>query len=281
MRRLVKIAVDAFNQFNLDDGWAIASHIALSMLMALFPFLLVLTAVAGIFGSRELAEEAARLILEAWPEEVATPLAVQVQEVLDSARGGVLTLGMALALYFSSSGVEGLRVGLNRAYAVVDVRSWWVLRLEAIGYVLVGAVALLAFSFLVLLAPLLWGALIRYAPWLDPFSGVVTLTRFAIAALILVIALVIVHLWLPAGRRRFLEILPGVVATLVLWLIGGAVFGRYLAEFAFTYAFYYAGLASVMIVLVFLYLTSSIFIYGAELNAVIRRERESRETPSS
>jgi membrane protein len=281
MRRLVKIAVDAFNQFNLDDGWAIASHIALSMLMALFPFLLVLTAVAGIFGSRELAEEAARLILEAWPEEVATPLAVQVQEVLDSARGGVLTLGMALALYFSSSGVEGLRVGLNRAYAVVDVRSWWVLRLEAIGYVLVGAVALLAFSFLVLLAPLLWGALIRYAPWLDPFSGVVTLTRFAIAALILVIALVIVHLWLPAGRRRFREILPGVVATLVLWLIGGAVFGRYLAEFAFTYAFYYAGLASVMIVLVFLYLTSSIFIYGAELNAVIRRERESRETPSS
>lgn len=275
MRRLVKIAVDAFNQFNLDDGWAIASHIALSMLMALFPFLLVLTAVAGIFGSRELAEEAARLILEAWPEEVATPLAVQVQEVLDSARGGVLTLGMALALYFSSSGVEGLRVGLNRAYAVVDVRSWWVLRLEAIGYVLVGAVALLAFSFLVLLAPLLWRTVIRYAPWLDPFSGVVTLTRFAIAALILVIALVIVHLWLPAGRRRFREILPGVVATLVLWLIGGAVFGRYLAEFAFTYAFYYAGLASVMIVLVFLYLTSSIFIYGAELNAVIRRERES------
>ena len=58
-----------------DDGWAIASHIALSTLMALFPFLIVVTALAGFFlGSKELADEAARLLLEAWPPEVAGPI---------------------------------------------------------------------------------------------------------------------------------------------------------------------------------------------------------------
>jgi len=72
-------------------------------------------------------------------------------------------------------------------------------------------------------------------------------------------------------------VLPGVVVTLVLWLAAGHAFGRYLADFAFTYAFYYAGLSTPMIALVFLYLIAAIFIYGGELNAVILRRRLERE----
>jgi membrane protein len=55
----------------------------------------------------------------------------------------------------------------------------------------------------------------------------------------------------------------------LLWLISGAVFGRYLATYAFTYVSMYAGLASVMIALVFLYVCACIFIFGGELNAAI------------
>jgi membrane protein len=64
------------------------------------------------------------------------------------------------------------------------------------------------------------------------------------------------------------------IATMVLWLIAGEVFGRYLSDFAYTYVSYYAGLASAMIALVFLYLIASIFIYGAELNTVIAQRLE-------
>ena len=88
----------------------------------------------------------------------------------------------------------------------------------------------------------------------------VTFTRFAVAAVVLVVSLIVVHLWLPAGRRRSQRSRPGVTATLVLWLVAGTIFGRYLADFAFTYSRYYAGLASPMIVVVFLYFTASIFI---------------------
>ena len=146
-----------------DDGWAIASHIALSTLMALFPFFLVLTALAGIFGSSDLADEAASLVLEAWPEEVAGPIALEIHNVLVGAHGQVLTVGVVLAVYFASSGIESLRIGLNRAYSVVETRSWWLLRLESIGYVIVAAIALLALSFLVLLAPLIWAAAVAPA----------------------------------------------------------------------------------------------------------------------
>jgi membrane protein len=274
LKQSLRIADGAFRHFIADDGWAIASHIALSSLMALFPFLIVVTALAGFFfGSKELADEAARILLEAWPKEVAGPIALDVAGVLTDTRGGVLTFGILFALYFASSGVESLRVGLNRAYDTSEPRQWWLLRLESVGYVLVGAVAILAFSFLVVLAPLIWSKLLVYVPTLEPFGRLVTFVRYAAAAVVLVIALTIVHRWLPAGRRGFVEIAPGIVATIVLWLIGGAAFGRYLAYYTFAYVSMYAGLASAMIALVFLYVCASIFIFGAELNSVIVQVR--------
>ena len=64
--------------------------------------------------------------------------------------------------------------------------------------------------------------------------------------------------------------------TLVLWLACGILFGRYLAEFANNYVTTYAGLASAMIALVFLYWIATIFVYGGELNAEILVDRERR-----
>jgi membrane protein len=270
LKRSLQLAADAFEHFNADDGWAIASHIALSTLMALFPFLIVVTALAGFFfGSKELADEAAHILLEAWPKEVAAPLSLDITGVLTSTRGDILTLGVLFALYFASSGVESLRIGLNRAYDIREPRSWWLLRIESIVYVLVGAVAILAFSFLVVLAPLILQKLVQYVPALEQFGDLITFARYAVAAVVLIVSLMIVHLWLPAGRRSFNQIAPGIVATLALWLISGAIFGRYLASYAFAYVSMYAGLASAMIALVFLYVCASIFIYGGELNSVI------------
>ena len=273
-----RVAVDAGRHFLADDGWAIASHIALSTLMALFPFLIIVTALAGFFfGSQELADEAARILLEAWPKEVAGPLALDITGVLIGSRGNVLTFGVLFALYFASSGVESLRVGLNRAYTMSEPRAWWLLRLESILYVLVGAVALLAFAVLVVLAPLIWWKLISYMPDLLPLGGRITFARYAVAAVVLTIALTILHLWLPAGRRSFSEIAPGIAATLLLWMATGAAFGRYLADYAFAYVTMYAGLASAMIALIFLYACASIFIYGGELNSVIRQRRKGED----
>jgi len=209
----------------------------------------------------------AQLIVAAWPREVSGPIAQQIHSVLTTARGDVVTLGAVFAIYFSSSGVESLRIGLNRAYGLRERRPWWLLRLESIGYVFVSAVSLLVLAFLVVLGPLVFHAALAYAPWLNSVG------RLIVAAVVLAIALVILHMWLPAGRRRLREIWPGISATLVLWLACGFIFGRYLAKFSAAYVTYYAGLASVMIALVFLYFSAWIFIFGGELNAAIARAR--------
>ena len=275
LRFYLRVANEAWLKFLADDGWAIASHIALSALMSLFPFLILVTALAAfLFGSTQLADEVAIILLEAWPTEVASPIAREIRNVLLGAHGEVLTIGVLLAIYFASSGIESLRIGLNRAYGVPETRSWWVLRLEAIGYVLVGAVGLLVLSFLVVLAPLIFATAVRYVPLLEPLWFMFNFLRITTAAVVLIVALVIVHKWLPAGRRRLATIAPGIVVTLLLWLLAGELFGDYLARFAYTYVTYYAGLASVMVALVFLYVTASIFIWGGELNAAIVRARE-------
>jgi membrane protein len=274
MRRAFAIAVDAFYRFLEDDGWAIASHIALSTLMGLFPFLILVTALAAFLGSENLADEVATLLLETWPKEVAEPIAGEVHRVLTTTRGDVLSASAVFAVYFASSAVESLRIGLNRAYDTTETRSWFLLRLESIIYVLVGALALLALAVLVVLAPLLFKTALKYAPWLVPLEATFTFVRLAVATSVITVALIVVHKWLPAGHRRFRAIVPGILATLVLWLAGGILFGRYLAEFASAYVTYYAGLASVMIALVFLYLTASIFMYGGELNSAIGRPRK-------
>src|SRR4026207_1291706 len=101
----MQVAAGAFQHFIDDDGWAIASHIALSTLMALCRFLIVVTALAGFFlGSKELADEAARLLLEAWPREVAAPIALDITGVLTSTPGDILAHSRLFARSVASIG---------------------------------------------------------------------------------------------------------------------------------------------------------------------------------
>jgi membrane protein len=279
VRLCYHVLIDAFYRFNTDDGWAIASHIALSVLMAMFPFLIVVTGIAGVLGSDNLANEVATLIVAAWPPEVAEPIASEIHRVLTGAHSGVLTLGAVFAVYFASSGVESLRIGLNRAYGLEEERRWWLLRLESIGYVLISAVALLVLAFLVVLGPLIFKATVAYVPWIKPLEAHYNIARFGVGGVVLGMALTILHMWLPYGHRTLGGIWPGIAATLMLWLACGTAFGRYLSGFAYTYVTYYAGLASAMIALVFLYWTASIFVYGGELNSAIFHPRTAAGKP--
>ncbi len=199
MRRIFTIVMDAYLRFVDDDGFPISGYIALSTLTSLFPFLIFLTALAGVFGSKELADKAAGLLLDTWPPQVAGPIATEIHNVLLGSGSSLVTVGAVLALYFSSNAIEALRIGLNRAYGVKDTRPRWRLRLETIAYVLIGALALLAFAFFVVLGPLIWATVLNYLPGLEPLGQAITLLRYAITVVILTGALVIAHRWLPGA----------------------------------------------------------------------------------
>lgn len=259
--------------FNAADGWAIASHVALSTLMAIFPFLIFLTAIAAFFDLSSLSNTVVTLIFDSVPERIAAPIAGEVRRVLLVPRGDLLTIGVALALWFASSGVEAMRVGLNRAYGKVENRNFLWLRLESIGFVLVGSLTFLTIAFLLVLAPVAWTAFVHLVPAIEDFAWPLTLLRYGLTLVIAGSGLIVSHLWLPAGRRRIVDILPGVGLTLGAWIAGAYGFSLYLADFA-NYASTYAGLAGVMTAIVFLYMMALILLYGASLNAALGERRQ-------
>lgn len=267
-----RIVFDTLGHFNLADGWALASHLALSMLLAIFPFLIFASTLAGFLGAERFADDAVHLIFDTWPAQVAEPLAREVENVLTVQRGGLLTVSVLAAAFFASNGVEALRIALNRAYRVSDNRNILVTRIQSIGFVIIATLGFVTISFLLILAPLVYRVASNYVPGLEAFSFSIGLVRYSTALVVLIAGLFIVHKWLPAGDRTLKSLIPGITLTLLAWLAGATLFGFYLESFA-NYVSTYAGLASIMIALVFLYMVSAIFILGAELNASIIRYR--------
>jgi membrane protein len=155
-----------------------------------------------------------------------------------------------------------------------------VTRLESIAYVIFGAFAMLAFAFLVVLGPLLWRTFVGFVPGLEPLGLTIALVRLAITTVLIVSALVIAHKFIAAGRRPIRAVVPGILTTLMLWLMGGAGFGFYLDHFSGAYTSTYGGLATAMVALVFLYWLAAMFILGGEINGVIVAARRRRLKPA-
>jgi membrane protein len=278
MRKVValkRILYDALGHFNYDDGWSMASHLAITALMALFPFLIFATTLASFLGAQAFAETAVHIVFDTWPEQIAAPISREVVNVLTVQRSDLLTYGVLLAAFFASNGIESLRTALNRAYRVVETRSFIFRRVQSLAFVFIATIGFLAISVLLVFAPLIVRLALANFEWLEPYLGTITLWRYVIASAVIVLGLIAVHIWLPAGKRRFVDIVPGIIFTLIAWLAGSTIFATYLDNFS-SYVTTYAGLASIMIAVVFLYIVSLIFILGGELNAAISRYFEAR-----
>lgn len=266
-RRAWAVLWDAISHFSADDGWAMASHVALSALMAIFPFFIFVAAFTGTFGDPNLANTVAGMVFSAWPPEVAGPIASQVHQVLAPIHGNLLTISAVLALYFASNGIEAVRTALNRAYRVVDRRSIFILRAQSLLLVLLGTVGV------VLLAAV--GFAVATLPTLQSIEGIVAALGALATSMIVVVTLVLAHVWLPAGRPHWTRLWPGILFTLVTWLLSAWIFAYYLRRFA-NYAATYAGLAGVVTAIFFLWVVAVLMIFGAEFNASLGRLREKR-----
>jgi membrane protein len=272
MKKAWMVVADAVGHLNDDDGWAMASHVALSSLMALFPFAIFVAALAGFIGDSELAGQAADILFDIWPAEVAGPISDQIHRVLTSASTSLLTVSAVVAIYLASNGVEAVRTALNRAYRSHERRCFIFRRIQSLGFVVIGAVASLMLAFLAVVGPSTFNRIAQYVPQLVPFEATFAPFRIVVTSILLVTVLVAAHLWLPQNRPPAARLWPGIVATLGLWVIAAQIFAAYLARFA-NYAATYAGLASVVTAIFFLYMIALIMVFGAEFNAALGRLR--------
>jgi membrane protein len=262
----------------VDEGLELSGYIAFTAFLSLFPFLIFLAALAGFLGSRETADAFIEAMFRFMPADVAETLAPAVREVVGTRQGGLLTFGILATLWFASNGFEALRTALNRAYGVTEQRAIWWLRLQSIAFVIGGGLIIFFLSLVVILGPLVWKVLGPTVDQLLEVRLVFGTARYALAAVMLLGSLLLIHRWLPNTRQAFARILPGVGATTVLWLVGAGLFSWYVGHLA-DYAVFYGSLGGVAITLMFFYITAVIFIFGAEVNAVWRGHSGRRDAP--
>jgi len=276
MVKLREIVVDATQHLIADDGLALAGNIAFCMILALFPFLILLTALAGFAGNQQLAETVINYLLSVAPREIADPLSPEIHSLLTVPRTDILTIGALLTIWTASGAVESVRVGLNRAYEFTERRSYLFRLFQNALFVLGGALVLLVLAVLIVFGPVLWGKIIHFLPAVDQFTGWFHLLRYPISLSLAVVALILGHLFLPVDRHPLSELLPGIGFTMVVWMAVAVGYSEYLAKFS-TLSSMYAGLTGFIIALTFLYLSAVLLIWGGEINQSLIAIRQAKE----
>jgi len=269
MKGIALIFWNAGIRLTYDGGLANAGNVALSLLLAIFPFMVLIATFLDIWGEPQLFEQILIIMFENWPAGSAGPIAEQVKTVLGQASGELFTIGNGIALILATNGIESARDGLNRAYRFVESRNFVLRRLQGCAFICVAAMALILAATLLVATPVLWQFLVSKISWLAEFSFIVSFLKFAAAVLLLFGAIYAFHFFLPDGRQKFNDIIWGILLTIIGIVFGSQIFAYYLTNFA-NYASLYAGLAGVMIVIVYLYYMSIVILYGAEFNAALR-----------
>lgn len=273
MKRWIEIFLSAFRRFNDDDGAAIASHLALSVLLSLFPFLLVVSALVSLWADRELTDRIFGFILQNWPLETSTTLRDQFQVLLSQGKTELFSYTGIIAILLASNGVEAARVGLNRAYGRRETRTFLWRRTQSILFVVLGAIVLIFAALILVAAPLVWTWLSGQVEGFGDFALLAGILQYVVPFVLLATALYVFHAILPAGWRDLKSIAFGILFTLVGIFLGSRLFSLYL-QYVASYSALYAGLAGIMSALIYLYVISLLFLFGAELNAALLRSRE-------
>lgn len=250
------------------DGTVFAGHIAYSLMLAVFPFLIFAMALTGFVVGQQAAEIALDALFEGVPEHVTLTLKPVLFEVIGQRRGGILTVSALVAVWAASNGFEAIRLGLDRAYGVPRARHMAVSRLIAVAFVLGGFVVFMLLAALIVFAPLAFLLIERWAEIEIPRQA--DLVRYAVGLAVLSGSLWLMHRVLPSRRTRGLKLWPGVAASVVIWSLAATGLSVYLA-FAPGYTVTYGALAGVIVTLLFFYLTGLALIFGAEVNAVVNR----------
>lgn len=265
--------LEAIVQLYEQSGITLASAVAFSFIVSLFPFCILIGSLAGLVGGRGLADQAVALMVEALPQRVAETLEPEVIRIMSSTRIDLVTVSAGFALFFATGAIETMREALNGAYRVMESRRYPVCLAISAGFVIVSAISLLLLTAGLVVWPAIsarlepsWLARPE-AAWVQNLlssNWLAVGTRYLLAGIVIAIQLFAMHIWLAAGRRRFTEVWPGVLLSVLLWIGVAAAFSRYLDLNDYTQ--FYGGLAQVMATLIFFWASAVIVILGAELN---------------
>jgi len=271
-----EIAANVWKAVSAKCLFGKASELAFDFLFALFPLILFMVTLFGLFAGRTAELQHGFL---AYFADLLPPLAFQLlqkttTELAASAGGGKLTFGILVSAWFASGGVASMISALNVAYSVRETRSWLRVRTAALALTVSIAIFLLVALLLVFVSE-------RALDWIGSHVGLHPLLfvlwrafRWPGAIFFVLVSYWLIYFFGPnLTERRWMWTVPGSVFGAAVWLAASAGFRIYL-HFFNTYSATYGSLGAVMILLAWLYLTALAFLIGGEINAEMQRAEQ-------
>ncbi len=264
---LGKVLIRTVKEFIDDEMSTYASALAYQMLFSLFPFILFLIALIGFlhlpdfFTWLRLQSE---LVLPPQALEQVNPVIDQLQQ----SKGGLLSVGIVIALWTASAGVRLMMSAMNAAYDVVEGRPIWKRFPLSIFYTIGLAGMLLAAAALMVLGPQVMSWLAGRVGLEDFVVTLWTILRWPVIVLLLMVAVAVIYYVMPDVEQKFRFITPGSVLAVVVWIVASLGFAFYVKTFA-DYNAMYGSIGAIIVLLLYFYISAAVLLLGAEMNAVI------------
>ena len=273
----LKRTATEFSEDNLSD-WAAA--LTYYGLLALFPALIALVSVVGLFADpQSTTQKVTEIVTQIGPESAAQTFSEPIESITSnrSAAGILFVVGLAVALWSASSYVGAFMRASNVIYETPEGRPFWKLRplqmLVALAMVIL--LALLALA-LVLTGPLAEAV----AEPLGIGDAAVTawdIAKWPVMLAVVVMMIAVLYYASPNVKLRgFKWVTPGTLVAVVVWLLASAGFALYVASFS-SYDKTYGALGGVVVLLIWLWITNLALLFGHQLNAERERSAELAE----
>jgi membrane protein len=278
-----QLARDVFEEVIANNVFGRAAELAFYFLFALFPLILLMVTLFGLFASHsiELQNGLLAYFADSLPPEAFQLLRRVATELAAHASGGKLTFGIVSALWCVSGGVSAMISSLNLAHHVREGRPWFKVRGIAFGLSLVISILLLTALFMELAGShfVSWaGTGLRLHPMIVLVSKAL---QWPAAILFVNISCSLIYYFGPDLKERHWRWFPpGSAFGALVWLAASFGFRIYL-HFFDNYSMSYGSLGAVMILLVWLYVAGLAYLIGGEINAVIDCAGKARDLERS
>ncbi len=257
-----------FTEVMKNDLIDIAAELAYYFLFAIFPLLFCLVAITAYLPLGDAVNDLLSRLAMIMPKEAMGIIQGQLTGLLNNPHPKLLSLGLIIALWSASRGIDSLRNGLNFAYDVKETRPWWRVQLMALGMTVAGSLLLLVAFSLIILGGKLGFFIADHIGMGRVFMFSWSWLRWPISALVIMLMLALCYYFLPSAKQEFKFITPGAVLATLLWIGSTWGFTVYAEHFG-NYNAMYGSIGGVVVLMTWLYLSGLIFLLGGEMNAII------------
>ncbi len=237
------------------------------IIVSAIPFAMALLSLIQFFIPVRRAE-ALSYLLGVLPASLREAVTAVVNDIFTSSTPSIVSVSAVVAIWSASKGILALERCLHRIYRVHEKGNFLLRRLRSVLYTLVFLVVMVIALGLLVFGNAIQAALSARLPVLNRFEFLIFGLRSLLSTVTFVTAFTIIYQVLSGARRRFLQVLPGVMFATAGWMVFSLIYAYYIAHFS-NYTYLYGSLGAIILMMLWLYFCIIILLAGAELNVFL------------